>query len=173
MPFSNNFGSVAFDSNNSISGGYCGSTIYNEKIGLPATVGNTGGTINEQLYAEFGSHLKTYNERLSTSVDTTSGFVNYGWNLVQASLLTENEICGTNIVSDGGYDIGTCFVKYPLFNFNNKEILGITQFLLRSIPKKSLNSDMNKISCYRSEGYIAFVNLTDNTLALRPKFMLA
>ena len=40
--------------------------LNQEILGLPTTTGNIGGTINEQLYAEFGSHLKTHYDYTTT-----------------------------------------------------------------------------------------------------------
>ena len=109
-------------------GGDVGSEMFSTTLGAVATTGFTGETasINQQLYAEFGAHLKTTRELLSNAIDKT--FYNrYGnasgassawaWTDCQAVLMSEVEVYGSTIWSSSGYDIGNAKYQLPLFRF--------------------------------------------------------
>lgn len=123
----NHFGRKRMNSSNTTAGGYKGSEMYTSTLGSVASSGSTasGATINQQLKAEFGSHLKTIRELISISINS-SGYNRWGsasgcsnsweWNSVQACLMTEIEVYGSIAWSSSGYDTGTGKNKLPVFN---------------------------------------------------------
>ena len=121
------------NSSNTTSGGYWGSEMAQSTLGSVVSSGSTasGATINQQLYAEFGSHLKTCNELVSTVVTTTyenrlhsekGASSSWAWNNVQACLMTEVEVYGSVAWSSSGYDTGTGKTRLPLFAFSTMAI---------------------------------------------------
>ena len=120
------FGRARMNSGNNTTGGYAGSEMHTATIGAVASSGSTASTatINQQLYAEFGSHLKTVRELLSNSINS-SGYNRFGsatgcsnswaWTSVQAILMSEAEVYGTTVWSSSGYDTGTAVRQLALF----------------------------------------------------------
>lgn len=114
-------------------GGYVGSEMYTTTIGDIATSGSTEttATINQQLYAEFGSHLKTTRELLSNSINST-GYNRFGsntgcsnewaWVSCQAVLMSEIEVYGSIVWSSGGYDTGNANHQFELFTHSKSAI---------------------------------------------------
>ena len=120
------FGRSRMNPTNTTVGGYVGSEMYTTTIGEVATEGSTAttATINQQLYAEFGSHLKTSRELLSKAINasgynrfgTNSGCSNdWGWYSCQAVLMSEVEVYGSTVWSSSGFDTGTACMQLPLF----------------------------------------------------------
>ena len=120
------FGRSRMNSSNSTTGGYVGSEMHTTTIGAVASSGSTAAnaTINQQLYAEFGSHLKTTKELLSNSMNasgynkfgTNSGCSNnWAWTSCQAVLMSEVECYGAAICSSSLYDTGNAAAQLPLF----------------------------------------------------------
>lgn len=120
------FGRHAMNATNTTDGGYAASVMNQSVLGAVATEGSTasGATINQQLYAEFGSHLKTTDELLSTSINATGtnrfGTANgcsnnWGWSMRQAVLMSEVEVYGSTVWSSSGYDTGNAKMQLPLF----------------------------------------------------------
>lgn len=120
------FGRHAMNATNTTEGGYVASVMDQSVLGAVATEGSTasGATINQQLYAEFGSHLKTTDELLSNSINetgvnrfgTANGCSNnWGWTMRQAVLMSEVEVYGCTIWSSSGYDTGNAKMQLPLF----------------------------------------------------------
>lgn len=120
------FGRHAMNATNTTEGGYVASVMDQSVLGAVATEGSTasGATINQQLYAEFGSHLKTTDELLSTSINATGtnrfGTANgcsnnWAWNMRQAVLMSEVEVYGSTVWSSSGYDTGNAKMQLPLF----------------------------------------------------------
>jgi len=103
-----NFGEAKMNDTDTTVGGYWGSKMNQEILGLPTTTGDIGGTINQQLYAEFGNHLIAWKDRFTTDMNpdlpnriadnndlgATSGF---SWKLHQTKLLSEIEVYGSSI----------------------------------------------------------------------------
>lgn len=120
------FGRSRMNSSNSTSGGYVGSEMFTTTLGAVASSGSTASTatINQQLYAEFGSHLQTTRELLSNAMDSarynrfgqasgaTSG---WAWTSCQAVLMSEIEVYGSIVFSSAGQDTGTACRQLPLF----------------------------------------------------------
>lgn len=118
------FGIAVMNNTNTTVGGYVGSKMFKDILGPIATEGNSSGTINEQLYAIFGEHLKTIKEILSNSVNNTgsnrfggtSGCSNnWEWKDVQSVLFSEIEAYGSIAWSSSGYDIGCAKKQMPVF----------------------------------------------------------
>lgn len=127
------FGRKRMNSTNTTVGGYVASEMYTATLGDVVSAGSTasGATINQQLYAEFGSHLKTTRELLSDSMGAslTNRFGsaggasnNWGWYSCQACLMSEVEVYGSTVWSSSGYDTGTGCVQLPLFAFSKKAV---------------------------------------------------
>ena len=121
-----NFGRSRMNPTNTTVGGYVGSEMYTTTIGEVATEGSieATATINQQLYAEFGTHLKTTRELLSNAINasgynrfgTNSGCSNnWSWYSCQAVLMSEFEVYGATVWSSSGYDTGTACMQLPLF----------------------------------------------------------
>ena len=123
------FGRSRMNSSNTTVGGYVASEMHATTLGAVATAGSTvaTATINQQLYAEFGAHLKTTRELLSNSINS-SGYNrfgdasgcsnNWGWNSCQAVLMSEVECYGSIAWSSSGYDTGTANRQMPLFKYS-------------------------------------------------------
>lgn len=125
------FGRSRMNSSNSTAGGYKGSEMNTATLGAVASNGDTSATasINAQLYAEFGSHLKTTRELVSNSVNAT-GYNRFGspggcsnnweWISAQAILMSEIEAYGSIAWSSSGYDTGNANRQLPLFAFSKQ-----------------------------------------------------
>ena len=145
------FGRSRMNATNTTEGGYKASEMNTLVLGEVTSTGSTAAdaTINQQLYAEFGSHLKTTRELVSNVVNAT-GYNRFGsatgcasqweWLSAQAVLMSEVEVYGATVWSSSGYDTGNANVQLPLFAFskqaqNNrsaswwlKDIAGATAF---------------------------------------------
>jgi hypothetical protein len=123
------FGRSRMNATNTSAGGYVGSEMNATTIGAVVSSGSTAATasINQQLYAEFGTHLKTIRALLSNGINT-SGVNRYGtadgcsnnwaWTSVQAVLLSEIECYGSIVWSSSGYDTGEANKQLPLFAYS-------------------------------------------------------
>ena len=125
------FGNSRMNSTNTTEGGYKASEMNTLVLGEVTSTGSTAAdaTINQQLYAEFGSHLKTTRELASNAVNATgynrfgsaTGCAsNWGWISAQAILMSEVEVYGATVWSSSGYDTGTANVQLPLFAFSKQ-----------------------------------------------------
>lgn len=125
------FGRSRMNNSNTTAGGYNSSEMNGLTIGDPATSGNTGPTasISEQLFAEFGSHLKTTRELVTTVINSngtnrfgsaTGCSSNWTWNNKQAILMSEVEVYGSIVFSSSGYDTGNANRQLPLFAFSKE-----------------------------------------------------
>ena len=125
------FGRKRMNSSNVTTGGYVASEMHTATIGAVTASGSTasGATINQQLKAEFGDHLKTTRELLTKTVNAT-GYNKLGtnsgcssdwaWTSCQAVLMSEVECYGATVFSSSGYDTGNACDQLPLFR-NSKE----------------------------------------------------
>ena len=123
---SQHFGRSRMNPTNTTVGGYKGSEMNTTVLGAIATSGSTASnaTINQQLYAEFGSHLKTTRELVSNSINA-NGVNRYGssngcsnnweWMDAQAILMSETELYGSIAWSSSGYDTGNANHQFELF----------------------------------------------------------
>lgn len=158
--------------------GYVGSEMNTDTLGSVASSGSTasGATINQQLYAEFGSHLKTTSEFLSTANNSTgvgrfgtaSGCATNGaWTSVQAVLMSEIEVYGSVVWGASGYDIGTAKEQFPLFAFSKEAMNnGSTYYWLKDIASGSY-------FCYCSHnGSAYYASATFADICVRPRFVI-
>lgn len=123
-----------YNSTNTISGGFVNTEMF--KTHIPA--------INTRLTEDFGSHLATHRESLSSEVNASvasgpnpyksGASSNWTWQSVQSCLMTELEINGTTLGISSGYDIGTGKVQLPLFRYNTslRERAGATRCVANS-----------------------------------------
>ena len=182
----NTFGSSSMNDTDTTDGGYYGSKMNQEIIGLPTTTGDIGGTINQQLYAEFGNHLISWRDRLSISIDEnaknnrtyieswtastsmprTSGMTNNTeWKLIQSTLMNEAFIYGSIMCSNSAFDIG-CLTSIPPAYSYSRNIVGGAAIWLRDIANKnafSVSQAQNSCSGYRA----------NQTFGIKPVFILA
>ena len=125
------FGRHRMNSTDTTEGGYLASEMNTAVIGAVATSGSTTdtATINQQLYAEFGSHLATTRELVTNSINATgtnrfgaaSGCSNsWEWASMQAILMSEIEVYGSITFSSSGYDTGNAKMQMPLFAHNRQ-----------------------------------------------------
>lgn len=172
------FGSSRMNPTNTTVGGYVGSEMYTT-IGEIVTEGSTEATatINQQLYAEFGSHLKTSKEILSNSINA-SGYNRFGtnngcsnswsWYLCQAVLMSEVEVYGTTVWSSSGFDIGNACVQLPLFAKDKACINNRTAYYwLKSVASASHFCTVDFYGVANSDN-ASFANYF-----VRPRFILA
>ena len=173
------FGCARMNAISDTTGGYKASEMNVETLGAVASSGSTAATasINQQLYAEFGAHLKTTRESVTREINP-NGYSRYGsatgcasdceWISAQAILMSEVEAYGSIVWSSSGYDTGNANKQLPLFAFskqaqNNrsgnwwlKDIMSATSY------------------CYVSDYGRASFTLADiaNTI-VRPRFIIA
>jgi hypothetical protein len=158
--------------------GYVGSEMNTDTLGSVASSGSTasGATINQQLYAEFGSHLKTTFELLSTANNSTgigrfgtaSGCAtNWAWASVQAVLMSEIEVYGSVVWGASGYDIGTAKEQFPLFAFSKEAMNnGSAYYWLKDIASGS-----DFCLCHNLGG-ASYDSATNAHFYVRPRFVI-
>lgn len=120
------FGRSRMNPTSTTVGGYKASEMNTTVLGAIATAGSTAAdaTINQQLYAEFGTHLKKTRELVSNGINT-NGVSRYGisngcsngwdWINAQAILMSEVELYGSLVWSSSGYDTGNANHQFELF----------------------------------------------------------
>ena len=125
------FGRSRMNATNTTEGGYKASEMNTLVLGEVTSTGSTaaGATINQQLYAEFGSHLKTTRELVSNAINA-NGYNRFGsatgcasgweWISAQTVLMSEVEVYGATVWSSSGHDTGNANVQLPLFAFSKQ-----------------------------------------------------
>ena len=160
-------------------GGYKASEMNTLVLGEVTSTGSTAAnaTINQQLYAEFGSHLKTTRELVSNAINAT-GYNRFGsatgcasnwaWTNVQAVLMSEVEVYGATVWSSSGYDTGIANVQLPLFAFS-KEAQNdrTTYWWLKSI------TDADKFCLADINGVANNGSASSTFICVRPRFIIA
>lgn len=156
------FGRSRMNPTNTTVGGYKGSEMNTTVIGPVATEGKTtaDATINEQLYAEFGSHLKKTRELVSNGINATgynrfgtNGGCSNGWEWIdaQAILMSETELYGSIAWSSSGYDTGNANHQFELFANSQSAINNRSAwYWLKDVASASnfCRSDDNGLSGY-------------------------
>lgn len=173
------FGKSRMNPSNTTVGGYVGSEMYTTIIGDVTTSGltDTTATINQQLYAEFGSHLKTTRELLSNSLNSTGnnrfgeagGCSNrWDWYSCQAVLMSEVEVYGSIVWSSSGFDTGIANKQLPLFA-NSKQAINNRSawYWLKDVASASFFCD-----CYY-HGSSGCGDASDAGSCVRPRFVIA
>lgn len=174
------FGSSRYNASSQNTGGYANSEIASTVLGAVTSTGKrgSGATINEQLYSEFGPHLKTFRELLTTDVNTDGHnrlggsevgcSSNWSWFDVQSVLLSEVEVYGSIVWSSSGYDTGCASSQLPLFaqSPKNISIVGGGNYWLKDIVSI-------KSSAYVVDTRVArYYGAGRNVGRIRPKFVL-
>ena len=125
------FGRSRMNATDTTEGGYKASEMNTLVLGDVVSAGSTAAdaTINQQLYAEFGAHLKTTRELVSNAINAT-GYNRFGsatgcasnweWISAQAILMSETECYGSIAWSSSGYDTGNANRQLPLFAFSKQ-----------------------------------------------------
>lgn len=173
------FGRARMNPNNVTTGGYGGSEMNTEIIGpvVSATATGSNLSINQQLYNEFGSHLKTTRELLSNSVNTegynrfgNAGGCSNGWNWYscQAVLMSEIECYGSVIWGSSGRDIGTANHQLPLFFFNNMAKNNRTSYYWL----KDVASSIYFCRAH-NDGHSGYYHASAADIFVRPRFVIA
>ena len=173
------FGRSRMNSSNTTTGGYVGSEMHTTTIGAVTSSGATGSTatINQQLYAEFGSHLKTHRCLLSNAMTSTNynrfgtaggAASGWAWTSVQAVLLSEIECYGSTVWSSSGYDTGNGNKQLPLFAHAKQAMNNRTAYYwLRDVA-----SSADFCFC-RNIGFAGFSGASGADRDVRPRFILA
>ena len=170
------FGKGQMNETNTTVGGYYNSYMNTTIIGPVTNVGDSGGTINQQLYNEFGEHLKTIKERVSDRISETleSDIITDGSKTLgisdrsnyysfQAILLSEIELYGHQAVGTY-YDIGTAYLQYPVFRYNRALVDSETWCYLRDVA--------NSVRFAGGTDFAGHTNSSD-IRGIRPRFVLA
>ena len=125
------FGRARMNATNDTTGGYKASEMNTLTLGDVVSAGSTAAdaTINQQLYAEFGAHLKTTRELVTNAINATGNdrygsatgcASNWEWISAQAILMSEVEAYGSIAWSSSGYDTGNANRQLPLFAFSKQ-----------------------------------------------------
>lgn len=173
------FGKSRMNPSNTTVGGYVGSEMYTTIIGDVTTSGltDTTATINQQLYAEFGSHLKTTRELLSNSLNSTGnnrfgeagGCSNrWDWYSCQAVLMSEVEVYGSIVWSSSGFDTGIANKQLPLFA-NSKQAINNRSawYWLKDVASASYFCRCNDY------GHSSCSDASNADGCVRPRFVIA
>lgn len=170
------FGRSRMNATNDTTGGYKASEMNTLVLGDVVSAGSTvaDATINQQLYAEFGAHLKTTRELVSNAINAT-GYNRFGsatgcangweWISAQAILMSETECYGSIAWSSSGYDTGNANRQLPLFAFskqaqNNRS----AYYWLKDIASAANFCDANYI------GHSDYNNASKANIYVRPRF---
>ena len=173
------FGRSRMNATNTTEGGYKSSEMNTLVLGDVVSAGSTAAdaTINQQLYAEFGSHLKTTREIMTNAINAT-GYNRFGsatgcasnfeWTSAQAILMSEIEAYGSIAWSSSGYDIGTANIQLPLFAFGKQaQSNRSANWWLKDIASAST-------FCIADDsGYARTNNASDASNCVRPRFIIA
>ena len=173
------FGRSRMNSSNDTTGGYKSSEMHTTTIGTPASSGSTGAqaTINQQLYAEFGSHLKTTTELLSNAITATAynrfgtatgATSGWAWDNCQAVLMSEVEVYGSIVWSSSGHDTGNAHTQLPLFRFSKEAQNNRSGYYwLKDIASAAYFCRCN------ARGGAGYGSAGDASYYVRPRFILA
>lgn len=173
------FGRSRMNSTNDTTGGYTSSEMHTTTIGAVASSGSTASdaTINQQLYAEFGSHLKTTRELLSNAMDSTrtnrfgqatGATSGWAWASCQAVLMSEIEVYGSIVFSSAGQDTGNACAQLPLFAHSKQAINNRSGYYWL----KDVASAANFCYCGAS-GNASYGTASNADNYVRPRFILA
>ena len=157
------------NASNTTEGAYYGSKMRNE------TILGSGG-VDEKLTATFGSHLLSFRELLSNTMDPNSvsggypGYKgassNWAWYDSKSDLMSEVEVYGSAICGSSFFDVGTAKAQLPLFALAPHLINpGRFDWWLRAVVSSTRFADV---------GYNggASCNGAGTTLGVRPRFLI-
>lgn len=173
------FGRSRMNATNTTEGGYKASEMNTLVLGEVTSTGSTAAdaTINQQLYAEFGSHLKTTRELVSNVINpmgynrfgsATGCASNWEWINAQAILMSEIEAYGSIVWSSSGYDTGNANRQLPLFAFSKQaQNNSSAWWWLKDIASAA---DF----CYADDfGRAYYLNAKNAYFCVRPRFIIA
>ena len=173
------FGRSRMNATDTTEGGYKASEMNTLVLGEVTSTGSTAAdaTINQQLYAEFGSHLKTTRELVSNAVNAT-GYNRFGsatgcannweWISAQAVLMSEVEVYGATVWSSSGYDTGNANVQLPLFAFSKQaQNNHLEHWWLKNIASAAAFCSAT------GNGYANFNGASRASSSVRPRFIIA
>lgn len=173
------FGRSRMNATNTTKGGYKASEMNTLVLGEVTSTGSTAAdaTINQQLYAEFGSHLKTTRELVSNAINAT-GYNRFGsatgcasgweWISAQAILMSEIEVYGSIAWSSAGYDTGNANRQLPLFAFSKQAQNNRSAYWwLKDIASAAYFCDANYY------GYDGYSDASRADFCVRPRFIIA
>ena len=173
------FGRSRMNPTNTSDGGYKASEMNTKVLGAIATAGSTtaDATINQQLYAEFGVHLKKTRELVTNKINAT-GINRYGsnngcsngweWIDAQAILMSEVELYGSIVWSSSGWDTGSANHQFELFA-NSKSAINNRSawYWLKDVSSASE-------FCYcRNNGFAHYFGASNANGCVRPRFVIA
>ena len=172
------FGRSRMNATDTTEGGYKASEMNTLVLGEVTSTGSTAAdaTINQQLYAEFGSHLKTTRELVSFRLNAT-GYNRFGsatgcasdwaWISAQTVLMSEVEVYGATVWSSSGYDTGNANVQLPLFAFSKQAQYNHSAYWwLKDIASAAF-------FCRVRRGCADYGNADDASHYVRPRFIIA
>ena len=172
------FGRSRMNATGTTEGGYKASEMNRLVLGEVTSTGSTAAdaTINQQLYAEFGAHLKTTREIVTKAINAT-GYNRFGsatgcasdweWISAQAILMSETECYGSIAWSSSGYDTGNANRQLPLFEFSKQAQNNYSAYYWL----KDIASAAN--FCYASSnGECSYLIASNETSFVRPRFIL-
>ena len=179
------FGKSYFNQTKTTEGGYYNSYINQTTIGLPTNSPDIGGTINQQLLAEFGNHLQTTMERLSDYVKLDSDFnrlpeesvyVSYNNYMkgtvsgshtyeMQAILFSEKELFGSSTFSSSAFDDNESNSIFPAMLYSKFRSNRLAGYFLRNIASKGC------VSFIHNSNYIG-LSFADELFSVRVRFVL-
>lgn len=173
------FGRSRMNPTNTSEGGYKASEMNTTVLGAVATAGSTAAdaTINQQLYAEFGTHLKKTRELVTNKINAT-GINRYGansgcsngweWIDAQAILMSEVEVYGSTVWSSSGWDTGNANHQFELFANSKSAINDRTAWYWL----KDVASASEFCGCY-SNGNASCNGASNANRYVRPRFVIA
>lgn len=173
------FGRSRMNATNTTEGGYKASEMNTLVLGEVTSTGSTAAdaTINQQLYAEFGSHLKTTRELVANAINAT-GYNRFGsatgcasgweWISAQAILMSEIEAYGSIVWSSAGYDTGNANRQLPLFAFSKQASNNrLAYWWLKDIASAAVFCNAN------TNGYADYYHASYANTYVRPRFIIA
>ena len=157
------------NASNTTEGAYYGSKMRNE------TILGSGG-VDEKLTATFGSHLLSFRELLSNTMDPNSvsggypGYKgassNWAWYDSKSDLMSEVEVYGSAICGSSFFDVGTAKAQLPLFALAPHLINpGRFTWWLRAVVSSTAFAGVS------GNGTANYVSAS-STLGVRPRFLI-
>lgn len=173
------FGRSRMNPTNTTDGGYKASEMNTKVLGAIVTAGSTASdaTINQQLYAEFGTHLKKTRELVTNKINA-NGINRYGsnngcsngfeWIDAQAILMSEVELYGSIVWSSSGFDTGNANHQFELFANSKSAINNRSAWYWL----KDVASAADFCRC-DDRGYASYLGASRAYSCVRPRFVIA
>ena len=163
----NNLMNAKMNSDATTDGGYQGSEMFKNVLGLELTQ-DENTVLGKYIYPDFKDHILQYRNALSNLVNegSSSGF---SWINRYLDLMSEVNVLGTVMWSPNGYDVGIDSQQYAIFRLK-PEFINDTTNTSASYWLRNVASD-------KQFGYISYdgLNLTFNAnteYGVRPRFLI-